>query len=306
MMDDLLLEEVDNEIAAQPIEPEDGDGYIRSVRVTNAWKHFRKQFAADMSMEEPQEKKFARNYVQWTPEMDRALLDVLVEHHNNGDHAQNGWKSHVYRHAIKDVREKCGVEVTKEKIVSRCKTFDKHYEIVSKILSQSGFGWDWEKNVLVMDGDDVWDKYVEVPAIYKNKVIHNWNEICTIYSKDHATGQGARTGAETEVEVAPTAQEATDISRDLVGPSPKRPRMGEAIMCMLGDVKTSFSDAMKSTESAQGTPPSVILAALEEIPDLYRAEKLRGYAKLVHSERSFHALLELPMDDRKEWLMMLV
>ncbi|CAM0958695.1 unnamed protein product [Alopecurus aequalis] len=48
MMDDVLLEEVDIELAAQPIEAEDGGGYIRSVRVTNAWKNFRKQFAADM------------------------------------------------------------------------------------------------------------------------------------------------------------------------------------------------------------------------------------------------------------------
>ena len=100
--------------------------------------------------------------MQWTPEMDRALLDVLVEHHNNGDHAQNGWKSHVYRHAIKNVKDKCGVAVTKDKIVTRCKTFYKHYEIVSKILSQSGFGWDWDKNVLQMDSEEVWDRYVEV------------------------------------------------------------------------------------------------------------------------------------------------
>ncbi len=47
-MDDILLEEVDNELAAQPIENEDGAGYITSVRVTNAWKNFRRQFAADM------------------------------------------------------------------------------------------------------------------------------------------------------------------------------------------------------------------------------------------------------------------
>jgi hypothetical protein len=94
--------------------------------------------------------------------MDRALLDVLVEYHNNGDHAQNGWKSHVYKNAIKDVRNKCGMDVTKEKIVSRCKTFDKHYEIVSKILAQSGFGWDWEKNVLLLESDEVWDTYVVV------------------------------------------------------------------------------------------------------------------------------------------------
>jgi hypothetical protein len=30
-----------------------------------------------------------RVYLTWTDEMDAALLVVLVEHHNNGDHAQN-------------------------------------------------------------------------------------------------------------------------------------------------------------------------------------------------------------------------
>jgi hypothetical protein len=68
----------------------------------------------------------------------------------------------MYNAVIKVVREQCGVVVTKEKIVSRCKTFDKHYEILSKILAESGFGWDNEKNILSIDSDDVWNRYVEV------------------------------------------------------------------------------------------------------------------------------------------------
>ena len=149
----------------------------------------------------------------------------------------------------------------------------------------------------------------EKAAIYKNKVIHNWNEICTIYSKDHATGQGARTGAETETETqtVPPTQETIDVSPECAGPS-KRPRMGEAIMCMLGDLKTSWSDAMKLTEALhapQVTPPSAILAALDDIPDLSRSDKLKAYAKLTLSERLFHSLMQLPMDCRKEWLLML-
>lgn len=42
----------------------------------------------------------ARNYVQWSLEMDQASLDVLVEHHKNGVHVQNGWKPHVYNNAV--------------------------------------------------------------------------------------------------------------------------------------------------------------------------------------------------------------
>jgi hypothetical protein len=95
-------------------------------------------------------------------EMDTALLVVLVEHHNNGDHAQNGWKPHVYNACIKHVKDKCDIDITKDNIVGRIKTFDKHYEIITKMLAQSGFGWDWDKNMVSVESDEVWSRYVEV------------------------------------------------------------------------------------------------------------------------------------------------
>ncbi|KAF7041534.1 hypothetical protein CFC21_051316 [Triticum aestivum] len=207
-------------------------------------------------------KKFGRNYLTWTDEMDTTLLEVLVEHHNNGDHAQNEWKSHVYSAVIGNVREKCSVTITKENISSRCKTFEKHYEAISKMLSQAN------KKV----------------GFYKNRVIKNWDAITTIYSKDHANGEGAVTGAETVVE--PTTE-----------PNEASPEM-----------KGSFHDALKSLEPLplpQVTPPAEILATLEIIPDLARGDILRSYGKMILSERLYQALLELPMNFRKEWLLML-
>ncbi|KAF7094367.1 hypothetical protein CFC21_098956 [Triticum aestivum] len=132
----------------------------------------------------------------WTPEMDTTLLAVLVEHHNNGDHAQNGWKPHVYNACIKHGKDTCDVDITKENIIGRIKTFDKRYEIITKMLAQSGFGWDWVKNMVSVDSDEVWSRYVEPnkdARAYRNKVVHNWESINTIYSKDHATGASART-----------------------------------------------------------------------------------------------------------------
>lgn len=115
------------------------------------------------SMAEPKAKKITtRSYLTWSSEMDTALLSVLVEHHNNGDHAQNGWKPHVYHACIKHVKEKCNIDITKDNIVGRIKTFDKQYEIITKMLAQSGFGWDWEKNMVMVESDEVWDRYVEV------------------------------------------------------------------------------------------------------------------------------------------------
>ncbi|CAO1940484.1 unnamed protein product [Urochloa humidicola] len=249
--------------------------------------------------------KGKRVYLTWTDEMDIALLAVLVEHHNNGDHAQNGWKPHVYNAAIRNVREKCSVEITKDNIASRCKTFDKHYEIISKILSQSGFGWDWENDKLLIDSDDVWNRYVEAnkaAACYKTKVVKNWDAISAIYSKDHAYGDGAQTGVE-NAQISP--EQVDDASPEL---PQKRQRTGEAILTMLGDMKTSFSDALKSTEPLplpQVTPPAEILATLQMIPDLNRCDMLKSYGKLILNERLFQALMELPMDMRKEWILLL-
>ncbi|KAF8720732.1 hypothetical protein HU200_023636 [Digitaria exilis] len=237
--------------------------------------------------------------------MDAALLAVLVEHHNNGDHAQNGWKPHVYNAAIRNVREKCNVEITKDNIASRCKTFDKNYEIISKMLSQSGFGWDWENDKLLIDSDDVWNRYVEAnkaAACYKTKIVKNWDAICTIYSKDHATGDGAQTGVESS-QVAP--EQGDDASPEL---PQKRQRTCEAILTILEDMRTSFSDVFKSTEPIplpQVTPPAEILAKLQMIPDLARCDMLKSYGKLILNERLFQALMELPMDMRKEWILML-
>ncbi|TVU38169.1 hypothetical protein EJB05_11523, partial [Eragrostis curvula] len=67
----------------------------------------------------------------------------------------------VYTAAIKNVREKCGVNIAKGNIESRSKTFDKHYNIINGMLSSSGFGWDWERNKLSIDSESVWESYVE-------------------------------------------------------------------------------------------------------------------------------------------------
>ena len=46
--DNLLLQEVDAELAAMTPEPADDATLIRSVQQTEAWKNFRQQFADDM------------------------------------------------------------------------------------------------------------------------------------------------------------------------------------------------------------------------------------------------------------------
>jgi hypothetical protein len=107
----------------------------------------------------------SRAYVPWTDDMDKVLLDTLVGYYKKGDRCQNCSKPHVYIAAVKNVCEKCGVTITKDNISSHSKTFDKHYIVISGLLSCRGFGWDWDKNKLSIDSDSVWEEYIEV-SIY--------------------------------------------------------------------------------------------------------------------------------------------
>ncbi|XBH56371.1 hypothetical protein VPH35_078217 [Triticum aestivum] len=173
------------------------------------------------------EKKGGRNYLTWTDEMDEAMLNVFVEHYNRGDHAQNGWKPHVYSAVVNNVRAKCNVDITKENVISGCKTIDIHYVNVSKMLSTSGFGWDWIHNNLMVDSEDVWSNYV----------------------KDHATRTGARTATESAAEMA--AENVNNINIESAATSStqtneeqkrKRYRSDDSIASMLGEKLDNFTN----------------------------------------------------------------
>ena len=131
----------------------------------------------------------------------------------------------------------------------------------------------------------------------------NWHAIQPIYSKDHATGAGARTGGEC---ARTPVVEAAEVDEETPEPPPKRQRTGDAIMCMMGRMQCSFEDALKSTVTApKVTPPAEILDALKKIEGLEAPDVLTAYGKLIVNERLFEALMALPIDMRKPWLLSL-
>ena len=137
----------------------------------------------------------------------------------------------------------------------------------------------------------------------------NWQAISTIYSKDHATGAGSRTGGECAVAQASSVADASDAGEETPPEPPtKRPRKADAIMSMVGELRCTFEEALKTTDALpppKVTPPSEILAALKNIAGLEGGDLLRAYGKLTHNERTFESLMALPEDMRKPWLLSL-
>ena len=87
----------------------------------------------------------------------------------------------------------------------------------------------------------------------------NWDDITTIYSKDHATGSGAKTGGESVQQDTTEPEESPDVMPQ------KRQRTADAMLCMMGDMRTTFDDAFKTVQPLsmpKVTPSTEILDAL--------------------------------------------
>jgi hypothetical protein len=88
----------------------------------------------------------------------------------------------------------------------------------------------------------------------------------------------------------------------------KRQRTGDAILCIIGQTRTSFDETLKTTEPLcipKVTPPSKILDALQRIPDLEDSDVLEAYGKLIVNERLFEAFMALPEKFKKPYLLSL-
>jgi hypothetical protein len=167
-------------------------------------------------------------------------------------------------------------------------------------------------------------------ACYRNKVVKNWEAISLIFLKDYATSEDESTGADDAQEIA--LKSAEDV-RELVQNSPstsgpnsqdqggtptstrpnqqgrrtKRFKTDDALFSMSGNIRNSFQISMSPNESLvepANASPKEIFATLQEIPNLERGDLLRAYCILTSNDRKFECLVALPMDMRKDWLMM--
>ena len=128
----------------------------------------------------------------------------------------------------------------------------------------------------------------------------NRDAITTIYSKYHATGVGARTGGESVQQDTTEPEESPDAVPQ------KRQRTADAMLCMMGDMRTTFGDALKTVQPLsmpKVTSPTKILDALRKVEHLEDDDMLIAYGKLIKDERLFEALMVLPESLRKRWLL---
>ncbi|XVF47195.1 hypothetical protein PTKIN_Ptkin03bG0089600 [Pterospermum kingtungense] len=124
--------------------------------------------------------------LRWTDAMDYYLGKSLVEKVKKGYKLDNTLWQEAYDIALSTLSEKIGLELTKDHIKYRLKTWKKQYDALKQLFSHPGFKWDKTRKMVIAD-DSVWTDYVKRnpdARFLRGRIIRNYNELCAIFGCD--------------------------------------------------------------------------------------------------------------------------
>ncbi|XVF04897.1 hypothetical protein REPUB_Repub05bG0124600 [Reevesia pubescens] len=124
--------------------------------------------------------------LRWTDAMDCYLGKSLVEKVKEGYEMDNTLQREAFDTALSTINEKVGLELTKDHIRNRLKTWKKQYGALKQLFSHPGFKWDKTRKMIIAD-DSVWTNYVKAhPDVryFRGRVIENYDNLCTIFGND--------------------------------------------------------------------------------------------------------------------------
>ncbi|OMO62471.1 hypothetical protein CCACVL1_22808 [Corchorus capsularis] len=119
----------------------------------------------------------------WTPSMDRHLIDLLLEHVHRGNRNNGALDTEVLMDIALSFMETFGLQPDEELLRNHHKSLGKQYRDMKKLLDQRVFSWN-ERHQMVTADDDVWDTFIkEDPDLgsYRNISKPNYSHLCLIY-----------------------------------------------------------------------------------------------------------------------------
>ncbi|KAL4201916.1 hypothetical protein AMTRI_Chr02g218310 [Amborella trichopoda] len=106
----------------------------------------------------------------------------------------NGLKK--WGHAIeKKFNANLRMNLRRDGFKNKFTTWSKNYKTVKQMKNQSGFGWNEESHMVIID-ESLWDDNVMFNPLtnnFKGKTFEYWKELSIIVSNDFVEGTGART-----------------------------------------------------------------------------------------------------------------
>ncbi|GAB2287099.1 hypothetical protein Dimus_021483 [Dionaea muscipula] len=128
---------------------------------------------------------------RWTKEMDHYLSMILVEQVKLGNKGyDHKLKPAAYFAAVSAVNQRFCLNLTKDHIKNRFRTWKKIYVIMKELLDQKEFKWD-DRRKLVVAHNFAWKNYIKKnpdAKFLKGRAIENYSDLCVIMG--HANPHG--------------------------------------------------------------------------------------------------------------------
>jgi Myb/SANT-like DNA-binding domain len=105
------------------------------------------------------------SHVKWSEDMEKTLLNELLNQVQNGKKADSGFKKEAWVAVLFAVLEITTQQVTIQQCKNKADALKAQWKDLCYLREQSGFGWDDENN-MVEAPDDVWDRLLKVSYIY--------------------------------------------------------------------------------------------------------------------------------------------
>lgn len=103
--------------------------------------------------------------VDWTPLMDRYLIDLMIEQVREGNKMGYTFNDEAWIHMAVAFVERFGLGYDQDLLKIHHKSLGKQYNDIRNLLGQRGFSWD-ETRQMVTAHTGVWDAYLEVCCLF--------------------------------------------------------------------------------------------------------------------------------------------
>ncbi|GMN43804.1 hypothetical protein TIFTF001_013003 [Ficus carica] len=129
--------------------------------------------------------------VEWTPSMDRCLIDIMLEQVHKMNKIDSSIDGQAWIDMVVLFKDRFGWQHDKDILKSRAKMLEQQYLDMKDLLDHRGFWWD-EVQQMITACDYVWDAYIEDhpgAESYRFESRPNYNDLCLIYGSSTSNGQ---------------------------------------------------------------------------------------------------------------------
>ncbi|CAK9140094.1 unnamed protein product [Ilex paraguariensis] len=217
----------------------------------------------DLQSQRKEMKHKGKNVV-WSQAMDKCLIEALAIQARNGNKIDKCFNENAYTAACVAVNTRFNLSLNNQKVVNRLKTIKKRYKITRDMLSQDGFTWNPNTNMIECHNEDLWKRYIAAHPDargFRGKQIEMYDELKIVCGNYQVPSHWARMTGNMNGNRATEIKKYEEDSASFPSPSSQDP---------------SDTDGTE-TESSNGQPEYTQMpAGSQEVP---LAQPLRQFPK---------------------------